>query len=62
MAHGRGRWLSREYDDLRAEACKAYVKLLKDTEELTPEQIALARESFNEGWHAHELAVKAGQS
>jgi hypothetical protein len=36
------------------EACKAYMKLLKD-EDLTPDQRALARESFNEGWLQCEL-------
>jgi hypothetical protein len=38
------------------EACDAYMKLLKNTEELTPEQRHLARESFNEGWLQCELA------
>jgi hypothetical protein len=38
------------------EACDAYMKLLKDTEELSPEQRHLARESFNEGWLQCELA------
>jgi hypothetical protein len=41
------------------EARDAYIKLLKATEELTPEQLYLARESFNEGWLQCELALKA---
>lgn len=32
------------------EARSAYIKLLKDTEELTPELLAMAKESFTEGW------------
>ena len=41
-----------ETDALR-EARAAYVKLLKNTEELDREQLALASESFSEGWHAY---------
>lgn len=37
------------------EACSAYIKLLKQNEDLTPEQVSLARESFNEGWLQREL-------
>lgn len=40
------------------EACDAYMKLLRDTEELTMEQRHLARESFNEGWLQCELAME----
>jgi hypothetical protein len=40
------------------EARDAYIKLLKDTEELTAEQLHLARESFDEGWLQCELAAK----
>jgi hypothetical protein len=43
----------------RKEACDAYMKLLKDTEDLAPEQRHLARESFNEGWLQCELARTA---
>ena len=32
------------------EARSEYVKLLRDTEELTPELLAMAKESFTEGW------------
>lgn len=36
-------------------ACSRYLELLKSTEpELTPEQLALARESFIEGWVQRE--------
>ena len=42
------------------EACAEYMKLLKATEELTTEQSALARESFNEGWLQCELALSRG--
>lgn len=41
------------------EACSAYIKLLKKHEELTPEELSLARESFNEGWLQRELKLKA---
>lgn len=41
------------------EARDAYMKLLKDTEELPPEELHLARESFNEGWLQCELANHA---
>lgn len=41
------------------EACSAYIKLLKQHEELSPTEISLARESFNEGWLQREL--KASQ-
>lgn len=44
------------------EACNAYIKLLRDTEELTVEQRYLARESFNEGWLQCELALKHQRS
>lgn len=32
------------------EECRAYIKLLKQTEDLSSEQLALARESFQQGW------------
>lgn len=32
------------------EACSTYIKLLKSHEDLKPEELSLARESFNEGW------------
>lgn len=38
------------------EARSAYIKLLKHSEDLNAEQLALARESFNEGWLQCELA------
>ena len=41
------------------EACEVYMKLLKDTEELTQEQRHLARESFNEGWLQCEATRRA---
>lgn len=37
--------------------CNAYIKLLKHTEELSSEQLALARESFNEGWLQCQLRM-----
>jgi hypothetical protein len=37
------------------EACREYIKLLKRTEDLKPEELSLARESFNEGWLQREL-------
>lgn len=40
------------------EACSAYIKLLKQSEDLTPEQASLARESFNEGWLQRELKLE----
>jgi hypothetical protein len=46
-------------NDKRKEASIAYMKLLKDTEELTVEQLYLARESFNEGWLQCELTLRA---
>jgi hypothetical protein len=36
-------------DELK-EACSAYLKLLQDTEDMNSVLIALARESFIEGW------------
>ncbi len=41
----------------KAEANSAYIRLLKKDEDLTQEQIALAKESFNEGWLQCELAA-----
>lgn len=40
------------------EACSAYIKLLKQNEDLKPEEVALARESFNEGWLQRELKAE----
>jgi len=40
------------------EACSAYIKLIKQHEELTPSELALARESFNEGWLQRELKAE----
>lgn len=44
------------------EACSAYIKLIKQHEELTPTEISLARESFNEGWSQRELKAKQENS
>lgn len=44
----------------RAEACSKYIRLLKDVEELTQEELALARESFDEGWQQCELIMGKG--
>lgn len=33
-----------------SEECSKYAKLLKDTEELSPEMLAIAKEAFTEGW------------
>jgi len=41
-----------------AEERSKYIKLLKDTEGLTPEQRSLAAESFTEGWVQCELYLK----
>ena len=40
------------------EEASKYIKLLKSTEELNGEQLALARESFVEGWIQCELEMK----
>jgi hypothetical protein len=40
------------------EACNAYMKMLKETDDLTPELRSIARESFNEGWLQCELNHK----
>jgi oligoendopeptidase F len=44
--------------DEMIEECNIYIKLLKDTEELSPEMIAMARESFKEGWVQCERRIK----
>lgn len=40
------------------EACRAYIKLLKHNEELSPSEVSLARESFNEGWLQRDLQIE----
>lgn len=40
------------------EACSAYIKLIKQHEDLKPEELSLARESFNEGWLQRELKTE----
>lgn len=44
------------------EACSAYIKLIKQQEELTPSEVSLARESFNEGWLQRELKTEREQT
>ena len=40
------------------QACKDYIKLMKREEDLTPDQLALAKESFKEGWMQAEAYYK----
>lgn len=44
------------------EACSAYIKLLKQNEDLSPTEVSLARESFNEGWLQRELKAERESS
>lgn len=41
------------------EACKEYIiKLLKSHDDISPQELNIARESFNEGWSQAELEFK----
>lgn len=45
-------------NDPMIEERRRYIKLLKDTEELSQEMLSLASESFNEGWIQCERQLK----